>query len=68
MRIKSKFLEFLADIFVKIFQIVFASIVVGMFLREKFDGIIFAFGLLTSFAILTIAIILYYNGSVRMEG
>jgi|GEM_PF-6603675 len=65
MRIKGKFLEFLADICVKIFQIVFAMLVIGMFLREKFEATLFFMGLGGSFLVLIFAVILFYNGSIK---
>lgn len=68
MKIKGKFLRFLADVFVKIFQIIFAMLVIGMFLREKFLFSLFVFGLIASFLSLTAAIFLYYTGTVKGEG
>jgi hypothetical protein len=67
MALKNKFKEQLADIFVKVFQIVFAMLVVGMFLRDRFDFNIFSAGLLASLACLTVAVVLYYNATAKGE-
>ena len=56
----NKFKEQMAEIMVKIFQIVFAMMAIGMFLREKFDIYIFLFGVLSSIICLIVAIMLYY--------
>ena len=61
------FNRFLADIFVKIFQIVFAMMVVGMFLRDKFNVYIFTIGLIISIACLVVALVLYYDSIKREE-
>lgn len=63
--IKSDFLKFLANICVKIFQILFAMIVIGMFFRSKFDLVLFVWGVFSSFVMLTGALLLYYNGSIK---
>jgi len=60
-----EFKKFLSDVLLKIFQIVFAMLVVGMFVKDKFDGIIFYFGLAISLSTLTGAIFLYYNTTKR---
>lgn len=60
-KITGKFNEHLADIFIKIFQIIFALLVVGMLLRENFNFYIFFVGLISSLACLTMGIVLYYN-------
>jgi len=65
MEIKSKFLESLADISIKEFQIVFTLLVIGMLLRDRFEFFLFIFGIIISFLLLTSSIILYYNGSIR---
>lgn len=56
-----EFKEYLADIFVKIFQIVFAMLVVGMLLRDRFDVLIFVFGIVLSSVMLTVSIAIYYT-------
>ncbi|MBI5078703.1 hypothetical protein HZB08_01605 [Candidatus Saganbacteria bacterium] len=58
----------MADIFVKIFQIVFAVLVVGMLVKEeRFNVPAFLFGIIASLSLLTTAIVLYYN-SFMEEG
>lgn len=64
---KNSFKIFIADICVKIFQIVFAMIVVGMFLRERYNMGVFGFGLFLSFSTLTTAITLYYDATIKKE-
>ena len=68
MKIKNKFKEYVADICVKIFQIVFAMLVIGMFLRDRFEIYIFYFGLFISLFTLTTAITLYYDFTIKEEG
>ena len=53
--------KFLADILIKVFQIVFAMLVVGMFIQDRFDSIVFLVGVIVSIFCLTVAIALYYN-------
>jgi len=61
----NKFNEQIAEIFVKIFQIIFAMLVIGMFLRERFDYNVFSVGLISSLVCLTTAISLYYNANKK---
>ncbi|MFH1825814.1 MAG: hypothetical protein ABH823_00795 [bacterium] len=61
----NKFFESLADIAIKVFQIVFAMMVIGGFLKERFDFVVFSIGLVISAFCLTAAIMLYYNAFVR---
>ena len=68
MNITGKYLEFIAELFVKIFQIVFGLLVVGMLIQDRFNLRLFIFGLLGSLAALTAALGFYYNGCNRKEG
>ena len=65
MKISSKFVEALAEILIKIFQIIFAMLVVGMVLKDKFHPGIFVFGIVSSSIMLTVAIFLYYTATVK---
>ncbi|MFC1571126.1 hypothetical protein ACFL31_01075 [Candidatus Margulisiibacteriota bacterium] len=67
MRIASKFKEYLADISIKIFQVVFAMLVIGMFLKEQFNIAVFVYGVLFSLVSLTTAVYLYYNATGEEE-
>jgi len=40
MKFNNKFIKHLGDICVKVFQIVFATLVVGMMIKNRFDPII----------------------------
>lgn len=65
MRIPNRFKEYLADIFVKVFQIIFAMLVIGMILKERFNISIFVLGLILSLGTLTVAILLYYDLTIK---
>lgn len=67
MRAKHRFEGYIADICMKIFQIVFAMLVVGMLLRNRFDVNIFGLGIFVSLFTLTAAIMLYYDSTIREE-
>ncbi len=67
MKIKAKYLEFCAEICVKIFQIIFAMMVIGLLLREKFNAVLFISGMIGSLLVLSTALVLYYQGSVKEE-
>jgi len=67
MIINNDLLKFMAEVTIKIFQIIFAMMVVGMFLRDNFNSYIFIIGLLASIVLLTAAVFLYYTGSIREE-
>ncbi|HLD34783.1 MAG TPA: hypothetical protein VJB62_02870, partial [Patescibacteria group bacterium] len=60
MKFNNKFIKHLGDICVKVFQIVFATLVVGMMIKNRFDPIIFSIGSVASLILLTAAILLYY--------
>ena len=60
-----KFQEQLAEILMKIFQIIFGMLVVGMVLREHFEPVLFTLGVLLSSVVLAFAIQLYYNANVK---
>jgi len=64
MRGIDKFIEQFADIIIKIFQIVFAMLVVGMLLQKNFDVRLFWTGVGTSVLCLTLALLLYYNAYI----
>lgn len=63
--VKGDFIAFIAEIFVKIFQIVFAMLVIGIFLRDEFNYNIFFVGVVVSLFCLTTSISLYYNATVK---
>lgn len=67
MDIKSEFLEFLADVCVKIFQIIFAILVAGMIARKDFNLYMFIAGTIISCVILTLAIALQYNATIKED-
>lgn len=48
MNITGKYLEFIVEIFVKIFRIIFGLLVVGRLIQDGFNLRLFIFGLLKS--------------------
>ena len=58
-----KFRYFLSDVLVKVFQITFGVMVVGMLVQKEFNLQVFIYGVLISGATLTMAIFLFYNTS-----
>lgn len=62
---EAQFLVSLADIFIKIFQIVFAMMVVGVVVKDRFDPRMFSVGIIISSFCLTTSILLYYNAYIK---
>lgn len=61
----NKFKMFMADICIKIFQILFAMLVVGVVLRDTFNLSVFLVGIALSLIALTGGIFTYYDSTIR---
>jgi len=56
-----EFYNLLIDILIKIFQIVFAMLVVGLLLQDKFNHKLFITGIIASTVLLTCVMLIKYN-------